>query len=149
MPEKLLNDEISSQVKQLFETGLVNPVELLFFYDKTGCDTCDEAGQLLDELVELSGHLTLHKYDVGENSDIAHQYNVEHVPALVIASRHQGETYDYGVRFLGIPSGYEFSSLIHAIEFVSKRDSGLKPESRAALKNITSPLLLKVFVTPT
>ncbi len=149
MPEKLLNDEISKQVQDLFKTELVNPVELLYFSSQADCDTCSEAEQLLDELVALSDLLMIQKYDLAENLEIARQHNVEHVPGLVIASRHQGKTYDYGVRFLGIPSGYEFSSLIHAIEFVSKRDSGLKPESRAALKTITSSLLLKVFVTPT
>ncbi len=149
MPEKLLNDEISAQVQELFKTELVNPVELVFFSGPDGCETCREAGQLLDELVALSDLLTIKKYDLAENPQVARQYNVEHVPALVIASRIKDKTFDYGIRFLGIPAGYEFNSLIHAIQFVSKRDSGLKPEIRDALKKVTSPLLLKVFVTPT
>ena len=43
---------------------------------------------------------------------------------------------DYGIRFAGIPSGYEISSLLHAIILVSKRDSGLKPAVRNQLNDV-------------
>jgi len=56
---------------------------------------------------------------------------------------------DYGIRFLGIPSGYEFMSLLDAIQVVSAGDSGLKAESREKIAGLPSPLTLQVFVTPT
>ena len=56
---------------------------------------------------------------------------------------------DYGVRFAGIPSGHEFSTLIHDLILVSGRDSGLSPETRAFLKGLEKPVHLQVFVTPT
>jgi alkyl hydroperoxide reductase subunit AhpF len=68
---------------------------------------------------------------------------------LVICGRDQDKTIDYGIRFLGIPSGYEFSSLIQAISLVSKRASCLMPETRKEIKTLQIPLQLKVFVTPT
>ena len=84
-----------------------------------------------------------------ENPQLAEQYNMELAPGIVITGREETEIIDYGIRFAGIPSGYEFSSLIQAIILVSKRDSGLKPEVRTELKYITTPINLKVFVTPT
>ena len=56
---------------------------------------------------------------------------------------------DYGLRLFGIPSGYEFMSLMEAIEMVASGDSGLTPESKKQLGKITKPLELQVFVTPT
>ena len=58
-------------------------------------------------------------------------------------------TQDHGIRFFGIPSGYEFMSLLDAIVLVSGGDSGLAPASRTMLAELRSPLNLQVFVTPT
>jgi len=64
-----------------------------------------------------------------------------------------GETqtieHDYGIRFYGLPSGYEFSSLIGIVLDVSRGDSGLNPQSRAALHELAAPLHIQVFSTPT
>ena len=66
------------------------------------------------------------------------------VPATAVV----GEK-DYGIRFYGVPMGYEFSSLLDAIVSVSKADSGLGSETRETLQKLTQPLHLMVFVTPT
>ena len=56
---------------------------------------------------------------------------------------------DSGIRFYGIPSGYEFTSLLEDIIDVSKGDSGLSEASKALVKEIKQPVHLQVFVTPT
>lgn len=149
MQSRILNDEISAQIQQIFSTELDKPVELIYYTRKNECETCNEAGQLLEELVSLSDKLTLREYDLDEHSQIAQQYNIHHAPALVLTARDQDELVDYGIRFYGIPAGYEFSSLIHSIQIVSKRDSGLKASVRNELKELKKPIQLKVFVTPT
>jgi glutaredoxin-like protein len=61
-----------------------------------------------------------------------------------------GETpKDYGIRYYGIPAGYEFSTLINDIMMVSRGESGLSAETKAYLAGLTQPLHLQVFVTPT
>jgi len=56
---------------------------------------------------------------------------------------------DYGLRFYGIPSGYEFTSLIEDIVDVSRGEAELTDDTRAILARITEPVHLQVFVTPT
>jgi glutaredoxin-like protein len=56
---------------------------------------------------------------------------------------------DYGIRFYGIPSGYEFSSIIEDIVDVSRGDSGLQPATREALAAVSEPVHFQVFITPT
>jgi hypothetical protein len=54
------------------------------------------------------------------------------------------------MRFLGAPAGYEFMSLIEAVILAGTNDSRLMPESRALISaNVTAPLDIQVFVTPT
>jgi alkyl hydroperoxide reductase subunit AhpF len=149
MQPGMLNEEICAQIKQIFAVELDQPVELIYFFDKDKCVSCEETRQLLDELVTLSGKLSLSVVDLDRQPELGRQYNIHHAPALVLAGRDHAELVDYGIRFYGIPSGYEFGSLIHSIQLVSKRDSGLKPSIRSELKDIRSPLLLKIFVTPT
>jgi alkyl hydroperoxide reductase subunit AhpF len=88
-------------------------------------------------------------YGIEAEAQLAKRYKVELSPSLVITSYEGDQEPGYALRFAGIPSGYEFGSFIQAILMVSKRDSGLKPEIRQALKSINKPIQLKVFVTPT
>jgi glutaredoxin-like protein len=146
---KLLNPEQTSQIKELFAATLKSPIKLLYFYDKSTCATCNETEQLLDEISSLSSNIQIKKYDIRSNQSIAQNYNVQLTPGLVVAGENEGKILDYGIRFAGIPSGYEFGSLIQAILLVSKRDSALKPAIRNELKKLNTPIHLMVFVTPT
>jgi alkyl hydroperoxide reductase subunit AhpF len=149
MSIKILNIELTNQIKEVFDKQLIHPVELIYFYNQDTCETCEETGQLLDEISELSTKLKLTRHVLEENLATAEKYNIHLVPSLVIAGDGESEPVDYGVRFSGIPAGYEFGSLIQAIVLVSKRDSGLRPAVRDQLKQLDKPIHLQVFVTPT
>jgi len=148
MDSKLLNDDITTQVKQIF-SQLEEPVEVLFFGAKADCEYCDDTLQLVSEITDLDGKLALSVYDVETDREVAQRYHVDKTPGLVIVGRDGEALTDYGIRFAGIPAGHEFSSLIHDLLLVSSRDSGLSDQTRAYLKTLSTPVLLQVFVTPT
>lgn len=148
MPEKLLNDQIIGQVKDVFGQ-LQESVQILFFGRKTGCDYCEDTLQLTQEIVDLSEKIDVEVYDLDDDADIARQYGVNKTPAIVIAAKNGDTIQDFGVRYSGIPSGHEFSSFIHSIILVSGRDSGLSAQTREFLAQLTEPVHLQVFVTPT
>ena len=100
--------------------------------------------QLVEELAGLSDNLRAEVYNYLLDKERVAEYGIDKVPATVIRN---GK--DYGIRFYGIPAGYEFSTILDTIVAVSKGDSGLKPESREKLATITEPMHLEVFVTPT
>jgi glutaredoxin-like protein len=151
----LLSDQVVKQVKDVFTAQLKKPVEVLFFgrRDEQDCPYCADTRQLVEEVVAISDKLHLSVYNLDEHSATAQAYHVDKAPALVIAARDgaPGEEplMDYGVRYIGLPSGHEFSSLIHSLILVSRRDSGLNPQTRQFLKELKKPLHLQVFVTPT
>jgi len=146
--EKVLNDQIVKQIEEAF-ADVKEPVHVLFFGSKDNCDYCNEAKQLLEEVTALNDKLELSIYDVQEHADVAKQFNVTNAPGIVIAAKDNAEVKNLGIQFSGIPSGHEFSTLITDILIVSKRDSGLDEKTREFLKNLTQPLHLQVFVTPT
>lgn len=152
----LLNDDIRGQVKEVFAAQLNQPVEVLFFgsTDDENCAYCSDTRQLVEEVVSISDKLHLTVYDVDQHNQTAQTYHVDKTPTLVITGRDgngsSGEEtlIDYGVRYIGLPSGHEFSSLVHSLILVSGRDSGLNPQTRQFLKALAKPIHLQVFVTP-
>jgi glutaredoxin-like protein len=153
----LLSDSIITQVKEVFDAQLKQPVEVLFFgsEDEENCPYCADTRQLVSEVVALSDKLHLTAYDFDQDAQTAQTYHVDKVPSLVIAARGEegspgrDSVTDFGVRYVGLPSGHEFSSLIHSLILVSGRDSGLNPQTRQFLSGLTKPIHLQVFVTPT
>jgi alkyl hydroperoxide reductase subunit AhpF len=147
--EKLLPENIETQIHEVFQQ-LKNPVQVLLFVSQKNCDYCAETRQLLEEVIPLSDLLSLSVHDLAEEPDLANLYQVEgKAPAIVIAAQEGGQITDYGIRYLGIPSGHEFTTLIQDLILVSGRDSGLSPQLREYVKSLTKPLHLQVFVTPT
>jgi glutaredoxin-like protein len=146
--EKLLDKSVIKQIQQAF-SELQQPVEMLFFGSLANCETCESTRQLLEELAATNDRLSLTAYDLETDHEIAARYQVDKAPGVVIAAKDGDEVKDLGIRFLGIPSGHEFSTLISDILMVSRRDSGLSQKTRDYLKSLEQPLLLQVFVTPT
>jgi glutaredoxin-like protein len=145
--EKILNDQIVKQIHEAF-AEMQEPVQVLYFGSGTGCESCVETQQLLEEVTALSDKLELSTYDIQEHQDVASRFHVTNAPGIVIAAKDDTGVQDLGVQFSGIPSGHEFSTLINDILTVSKRDSGLSEKTREFLKRLDTPIHLQVFVTP-
>ena len=56
---------------------------------------------------------------------------------------------EVGVRYDGLPWGYELGSLVGAIVEAGRSESSLRPDSLATLLELDRDLALDVFVTPT
>jgi len=138
-----LQGEVQAQVKQQLE-GLRGPVKLVVFTQEFECEYCRENRALVQEVADLSDRITMEVYDFALDKEAVRRYSVDKIPAIVV----EGEK-DYGVRFYGVPLGYEFTSLLEAIHSVSAGDSGLLPESRQMLAALKEPVRLQVFVTLT
>ena len=103
---------------------------------------------IAEEIADLSSHISVEVVDFDKQSEIAEQYHIDKIPATVIM-RGGEQPKDYGIRLYGIPSGYEFSTLIEDIMMVSKGDSGLAAETRAWAAALKEEVHMQVFVTPT
>jgi glutaredoxin-like protein len=121
-----------------------NPVKILLFSQRINCEFCEPTEELIKELVELSPKLSLEIHSPAENEELSKRYEIDKVPAIVL----MGEK-DYGIRFFGIPAGYEFATLLESLILVSRGKTRFKSGNQEKIRGINVPLKIQVFVTPT
>ncbi len=138
-----LQEKDKEQIRKLF-SGLRNNVKLINFTQEIECQYCRETRQILEELAGLSDKVSLEVFNLVTDKEAVEKYKIDKIPATVV----EGEK-DYGIRYYGIPSGYEFSSLLEDIIDVSKGQSGLSEQAKELVKQIDKPYHIQVFVTPT
>lgn len=139
----LLTDSDREKVRAEL-AAVTSPVRLVFFTQAFGCEMCPQTRRILDEVAALSDRITIEERNLILDKDAAATYGVDKAPAIAVVGPE-----DYGIRFFGVPAGYEFRTLIDAILMVSKGESGLSEESRALIAAVERPIAIQVFVTPT
>ncbi len=145
----LISPQDAEHLRNEFEAQLVNPVKLVMFTQTIECQFCAETRQIAEEIADLSDNITLEVYNFVTDKATADLYEIDKIPAIAILRSEDGQDRDYGVRFYGIPSGYEFTSIIEGIVDVSKGESGLQPRTKEVLAALTQPVHFQVFITPT
>ncbi len=152
----LLKESDREQLRRELQK-LTNPVKLVFFTQALECEYCPITQQILEEIVTLSDKVQLQILNLAIDKEAAAGYKIARIPAIAVLrvetrmNNGKPETYDrdYGIRFYGVPAGFEFASLLGDIMDVSAGESGLSPASKAALAQLKNPIHLQVFTTPT
>ena len=139
----ILTEDIRNTLQEEFEE-LPGKVKLVVFTQEFECAHCRENTSLAQEVAALSDQVDIEVNDFVLDKEAVERYGVDKIPAIAV----EGEK-DYGVRFYGVPAGYEFATLIKAIKSVSAGESGLAPKTKEALAGLKDPLHLQVFATPT
>ena len=160
-----LSEADQDQVKTIFAEQMGRHVRLrvltrppgkLYIPGQQLCASCEDAEPFVRELATLSDKLEVVVHDVQAEPSLADQYGVRGLlPAILIesvpadgedasASPEQG-----AIRFLGLPAGYEFSTLIADIVDVSTGHVDLSATTQTDLRGLEQDLHLQVFVTPT
>ncbi|HLJ68939.1 MAG TPA: thioredoxin family protein, partial [Chloroflexota bacterium] len=141
---KTLEDLFSQRMKNDVTVTYFTQGESKLFIPGQECELCRETRQMLEEVTELSDHVHLEVKDFVRDGELAAEMGVTRIPAIVLQGKGKGQ-----VRFFGIPSGYEFSTLIEDLFEVSSGQTTLSDKTRTALKDVNQPLHIQVFVTPT
>lgn len=139
--EKLLNEEVQNQLKQVFEE-LKNSVTMVLFTSEEDCESCETTLNLLTEVSQLSDKLNLRVYDL--KSEEAKKYDIDLAPSFVLLD-HNDEY--HRVKFNGIPAGHEINSFISALIEMSGAESEVPAELLERIQKIDKPVNIKVFVT--
>jgi glutaredoxin-like protein len=140
----LLPDDKKEQLRAEFKERLVDPVHLIMFTQEVECRFCSDTRNLAQEMGTLSDKISVDVFDFVKDVDKAQQYGIDKIPALAVIGK-----IDYGVRLFGIPYGYELSTLVEAIENVSKGTTDLTDKTKEIIKDIKTPVHIQVFVTLT
>ncbi len=140
-----LDDKLREDLRKRL-SPLTKKVKLIFFTQELECSYCRETKQLLQELSETSDKIELEVKNFVVDKDVVEKYNIDKIPAIVLLDENE---IDYGIRLYGIPSGYEFSTLLEDILLLGTGEHGLSENIVEQVRNIKSPVHLQVFVTPT
>ena len=140
----ILRTEEETKVREWF-AGLARPVELFVALGpeetpRAGSGDLDfgtEMVRLCEGLAELGDDVT---WRVQEEPD-----GFPRFPAVSI----RPEGHDAGVRYDGLPWGYELGSLVGGVVEAGREEPTLSADSLAALEELDRDLTLDVFVTPT
>jgi alkyl hydroperoxide reductase subunit AhpF len=140
----LLRAEEEAKVREWF-AALERPVELLV---ALGPEETPLAGagdvDFGAEMVRVCEGLA----ELGEGVTCRVEQEPEGFPRFpAVSIRPEGR--DVGVRYDGLPWGYELGSLVGAIVEAGLDEPSLRAESLAALEELDRELALEVFVTPT
>ena len=119
-------------------------VRLVFFTQTFECDTCLPARQVVNQIASLSDQITVEEYNIVLDKDEVSTYRIERAPAVAVVGDR-----DLGLRFYGVPGGYEIAAIVEAVLLAATGAVSLSPESLAAIAVVDRPIDLKVFVTPT
>ena len=124
--------------------GMEKDVTVVMFTQEMECPRCEMTRLMLEEVSGLSDKLSFEVHDFVADANLAKKYGVDKIPATVLL----GDK-DYGIRFYGVPAGYEFNVLIEDILDAGKRNPGLSKEVMTELAKVDRPVHMQVLISPT
>jgi glutaredoxin-like protein len=142
-PDKVLSENDKTEITKML-ANMDGKVEILLFTSQSDCFSCSKTETLMKEFDQLSDKIALKVYEIEKNKDLATEYNIELVPAIVVIGKE-----DYGVKHYGFPGGKEFNPLIEAIIDSSREKPNVPEEIAKKISTINGPVEVKIFVTPT
>jgi glutaredoxin-like protein len=140
----LLNPEIRGQIKLQFQENS-QAIMLHVFTQEWECRFCRETRELVQELAGIApDKVKVEVHNFAVDKEAALKFRIDKIPAIAVVGAE-----DYGIRFYGVPAGYEFTSLLLAVKIAASGHSGLSQASIQKLGALTKPVHLKTFVTAT
>jgi len=132
--------------------ALSRPVRLVYFTEGPAglvipgreCRYCGETLRMLEDVAGCSGQVTLEVHDRISDPTSSTAYGIDRVPAIVVLGAR-----DYGIRYYGLPAGYELATLLDIILDAGRGAADLEAATRTAVAQLPGDVHLQVFVTPT
>lgn len=140
----VIQDSDKENVKKKLDKGLEGNVKLIMFTQENECQFCADTRGVVEELAGMSQKIEIEIHDFVKDEKLAKSYGIKKIPAIVMLGKK-----DYGIRFYGIPSGYEFKSFQEDLVDVSRGRTDLSEAVKEKLTNIKQPVHIQVLVTPT
>jgi hypothetical protein len=147
-PNGPLSREIELEVANYLSEQLARPVALdvwtrpesgLVLTDRDGSPHGDEVLATMRQLVRLHPGLTVTPYDLDKHAGRAAEAGVDLSPTTIVRSGGRS------MQFAGMCSGVLFPVFLDAMGYLSRGDSPLTEESRAAIDALTAPVEIELL----
>jgi len=113
-------------------------------------EACRMTANILEELAAIDPeHLEVVRHDLDSLAGQAEAQAAGLDGEMLPVTFFQSENLKGQSRYFGLPSGYEFGSLVESLIDFSIGTSGLKPGTLEKLAAVEEPVQIIIFVTPT
>lgn len=134
--ESHFDQETLAQLPSFFEQ-LPEPVQIHIWGDPENFPIEREAVRLLEMLSERFDKIRFRLFPRREN--------YPYYPVIGVMGLEEEEPVDYGVRLIGLPSGYQMTSFVAAVQCVSFQGMTSEPLTRIKLHELKSDITLEMI----
>lgn len=138
----LFDAKIQQQLKDILK-NMKDEVQIINFTQEIECPMCRETRQFAEEIGSLSDKLKVKVYNFVTDKDMSVKYKIDKIPAIVLLDK---DGVDHGVRFFGLPGGYEINSFLGSIIELSGRREQVPDDIMKRIKNVDRDVHIQVFV---
>lgn len=132
----LFDEETWQHLHDAFDR-LPNPVQLNLWGDPEHSVGESEATRLCETLAEQFRQIAFRP--------LPRRINYDYYPVIGIMGIEGEEEVDYGLRIIGLPAGYQLTSLITAVQAAAFRGVTLEPRTRLMLQGLSTAVTLEVL----
>lgn len=139
--EPLLKEKDREFIATAME-GASRDVRLVLFTGGGECEYCDATRQFLEEIAAQSPLISTESLSLEKNASRAKELGIDKAPGIALL----GDS-DYGLRYFGFPTGYEFITFVETVRMVSDGEALLQDETKEKLAALAEPVRITVFST--
>ncbi len=132
----MFDDETWQHLHDAFDR-LPKPVQLNLWGDPEGSSGESEATRLCATLAEHFRQIAFRP--------LPRRINYDYYPVIGIMGMEAGEEVDYGLRIIGLPAGYQLTTLIAAVQAAAFRGVTLEPKTRLMLQGLSTAVTLEII----
>jgi len=138
----LFDAKIQQQLKDVL-ANMKDEVQIINFTQEIECPMCRETRQFVEEIGSLSDKLKVKVYNFVTDKDMSAKFKIDKIPAIVLLDK---DGVDHGIRFFGLPGGYEINSFLGAIIELSGKREPVPDDVLKRIKAVDRDVHIQVFV---
>ncbi|MCU0847041.1 MAG: thioredoxin family protein [Spirochaetes bacterium] len=138
----LFDEKISAQLGDILK-NMDGAVNLAFFTQEFECRICQDTGAFLKEFSSLSEKIKLKVYDFLKDGQEAGRLGVDKIPCICVLDAGGDDT---GIKFYGLPGGYEINSFISSLLEVSGKKEPIPDDLMKRIMAVDRDVHIQVFV---
>ncbi len=139
----LFDEKVTGQLKQIL-SQMKEKVEIVFVTQEIECPSCRDTREFLEEVVSLSDKLSIRILDFVKDQKAREELGVDKIPAMAILDNKGNNT---GMKFYGLPGGYEINSFMQSILEASGHKEVLSGEVADRIAAIGKDIHIQVFIS--
>ncbi|HOO72609.1 MAG TPA: thioredoxin family protein [Spirochaetota bacterium] len=141
----LLDDKVKGQLSGILK-NMKDTVTLVYGTQEIECNTCRDTRMFIEEIAALSDRIGVEVYDFVKDKEKMASLKIDKIPAIALLDKTGADT---GIRFYGLPGGYEINSFLQSLLETSGQKEPLPDALAKRVAAVNKDVHIQVFVSLT